>query len=166
MLLMRRPVAPKQAFATFGLLLGTLPPAAIFLKLFGVWVINSGVNAPLFFLLLFMNIVCSLAGFYFGSKLSQMVLTVERNSWVPMLIQSMIIGFIWGAATGAAGGLIVIGIGAIFGAVIAAGVGMLAFGLFVPLHRLFARGGMIDARHLRPLAWGVVLFITALILGM
>ncbi|HJU54722.1 MAG TPA: hypothetical protein VJ715_09130 [Pyrinomonadaceae bacterium] len=163
MLLMRHPVAARQAYARFGLLLGTLPPAAIFFKLFiGSFV--YGINFPLFSLLLSMNIACAFAGYYFGSKLSGMASVIERDHWVLMLIESVVIGFIWGAATGAVGGLIAFGVGAIFGAVIAAGVGMVAFGLFVPLHRLLARGGMIDARHLWPLACGVVLFITALIL--
>jgi hypothetical protein len=42
---------------------------------------------------------------------------------------------------------------------------MLAFAAFAPLHRLLARGGMIDARHLAPLAWGINLAISALILS-
>ena len=111
-----------------------------------------------------MNVACALAGAFFGSKLSGMASVVERDHWFLMLIESVVIGFIWGVATGAVGGLIAFGVGAIFGAIIAAGVGMLAFGLFVPLHRLLARGGMIDARHLWPLACGVVVVITALIL--
>ena len=74
-------------------------------------------------------------------------------------------GFAWGAITGAAGGAICFGIGAIFGALYAAPVGTLAFILFTPLHRLLARGGMIDARHFWPLACGVTMTITALILS-
>jgi hypothetical protein len=165
MLLMRRPIAPQKAFALFGLLLGAFPPAAIFVKLFG------GTFARPFhpvgwFLLLCMNVVCCWAGKYLGSKLAHMVLAVERDSWALMLIESLIIGFIWAIGAGAAGGFLAFGIGAVYGAACAIPVGMLAFGLFVPLHRLLARGGMIDARHFWPLACGVVMMIIALILGL
>ena len=157
MLLMRRPVAASEAYGYFGLLLGTLPPAVIFIKLFG----------PRFFALtIFMNVVCALAGGFFGSKLSRMASAAERDHWGLMLVEAVFIGCMWGAITGAAGGVIVFGIGAFFGAAIAACVGALAFLLFVPLHRLLARGGMIDARHLWPVAYGVVTLISALILGM
>ncbi len=33
----------------------------------------------------------------------------------------------------------------------------------VPLHRLLARGGMIEAAQFRPLAWGVTMIFVALI---
>ena len=163
MLLMRRPVAARQAYAKFGLLLGTFPPAAIFFKLFLSSMVGYDINFPLCYLLLFMNVACALAGGYFGSKLSGMASEMEGDRWPTMLLAAACLGFIWGAATGAAGGILFLGIGAIYGALYAIPVGMLAFALFMPLHRLLARGGMIDARHLWPLACGVALFITALI---
>ncbi len=162
---MHRPVTTQQAFARFGLLLGTLPPAAIFIKLFGSAEALS-FPRPDVLLLIVMNAICCLAGRYLGSKLSRMVIAVERDSWSLMLIESLIIGFIWALGAGAAGGFLVYGIGALFGAACAIPVGALGFGLFVPLHRLLARGGMIDARHFWPLACGVVMVISALILGM
>ena len=165
MLLMRHPIPTQKAFARFGLLLGTFPPVAIFSKLFGTM---PGAYFPwnLLPLLFCMLVVCVITGRGLGSKLSRMVIAVERDSWVLMLIESLMIGFIWALATGAAGGFLAYGIGALFGAAFAIPVGTLAFGLFVPLHRLLARGGMIDARHFWPLACGVVTIITALILGM
>ncbi len=68
--------------------------------------------------------------------------------------------------TGALGGFVFFGIGAFVGAALAVPVGALAFAVFAPLHRLLARGGMIDARQLWPLALGVSGTIAALILGM
>jgi hypothetical protein len=165
-LLMQRPLPTEKAFALFGLLLGTLPPAAIFIKLFGGALTHSYLPPGWFLLLLVMNVVCCLVGRYLGSKLSRMVTAVERDSWILMVIESLIIGLIWALGTGAAGGLLAFGFGAMFGAACAIPVGLLAFGLFVPLHRLVARGGMIDARHFWPLACGVVMIITALILGL
>lgn len=168
MLLMRRPVAAREAYADFGLLLGTLPPAAIFLKLFGGAMVDTrfGIHVGAFFLLLLMNVFCAVAGRYFGSRLSRLASAAEDLWWPAMILGAAGVGFMWGVATGAVGGLPAYGFGSIFGALFAVPVGVLAFALFVPLHRLLARGGMIDARHLWPLACGVVTFISALILNL
>ncbi len=164
LLLMRRPVEAKRAYATFGLLLGSFPPAAIFFKMSGggLGVHQSG----LIYLFLLMNIACALAGLFFGSKLSRLTAAAEDSPWLVTLVGAPCLGFLWGAATGAAGGVLAFGVGALLGAICAVPVGALAFALFLPLHRLLARGGMIDARHLWPLACGVVAIVTALILGM
>ena len=166
LLMMLYPISTERAFALFGMLLGLLPPAAIFFKLIGGAVNHLYSQPGWLLLLLCMNAICCLAGAWMGSKLSKMVATVERDFWGLMLIESLIIGFIWGAATGALGGVIAYGIGALFGAAFAIPVGALAFLLFMPLHRLLTRGGMIDARHFWPLACGVVMIITALILNL
>ena len=168
LLLMHRPVAARLAFSRFGLLLGTFPPAALFLKIFGRLLVapDGGLNPMVIFMLLIMNVACALAGLFFGSRLSRMAWAVQNSSWPATFAGAAGVGLLWGLATGAAGGFPALGIGAIYGACCAVPVGVLAFVLFTPLHRLLARGGMIDARHLRPLAWGVVAVVTALILGM
>ena len=166
MRLMRQPIPTQKAFALFGTLLGTFPPAAIFLRFFGEAMTRPFFPVPVLLMLLCMNVICCLTGRYLGFKMSRMVSAVEHDSWSLMLFESLIIGFTWALGTGAAGGLLFFGIGAFFGAAFAIPVGVLAFALFVPLHRLLARGGMIDRRHLWPLACGVVMVITALILGM
>ena len=84
---------------------------------------------------------------------------------LPLLLLTPVAAFVWGAVTGAAGGALFFGIGAIFGVICALAVALPSFMVFTTFHRLLARGGMIDARHLRPLAWGVALTIAALILG-
>ncbi len=81
-----------------------------------------------------------------------------------MLPMAAAFGILWALVTGAAGGAIFFGIGAIFGAVCAIPVGIAAFLIFTPIHRLLAHGGMIDARHFWPLALGIVAVITMLIL--
>jgi hypothetical protein len=166
MLLMTHPVSTQQAFARFGMLLGIFPPAAIFYRLFGRDLSQSAPSLEMILLLLAMNLICCFAGRYFGAKLSRMVAAVERDGWSLMFIEAVIIGFLWGLCTGAVGGFLLYGFGAIAGAICAVPVGALAFALFIPLHRLFARGGMIDARDFWPLACCVVLSITALILGL
>jgi hypothetical protein len=166
LLLMRRPLNRRRAFALFGLLLGLLPPAAIFMKMFGYGLTGNNTSALLFFACLAMNFTCAGVGYAMGSALSHSVRTAERSRWDLMMILLPLIGAGWGAVTGFAGGLIFVGIGAIFGAVFAIPIGALAFTLFAPLHRVMARGGMIDARHFWPLATGVTALCAALVLGL
>ena len=166
-MMMRRPVSMQRAYALFGMLLGTFPPAAIFFRVFG-----SELSRQQFFLsrwvllILAMNVVCCLAGRFFGSKMGLMLKGSERRSRTQKFLLSLFAGWCWALGTGAAGGFVFYGFGAIFGALFAIPVGLLAFALFTPLHRSFAHGGMIEARHLWPLACGVTMTLTALILGL
>jgi hypothetical protein len=167
LLLMRRPLDRRKAFSFFGLLLGLLPPAAIFIKMFGYGLSGGPDGKPLLFILcLLMNFTCAGVGYVMGGALSSAVENAEKSSWGLMPVLLALIGLAWGAVTGFAGGLIFLGFGAFFGAVFAIPVGALAFTLFGPLHRLLARGGMIDARHFWPLATGVTALCAALVLGL
>ncbi len=67
--------------------------------------------------------------------------------------------------TGAAGGLVCFGFGALFGPFFAVPVALAAFPVFATFHRLLSRGGMIEARSLWPLAYGVPGVIAATILS-
>jgi hypothetical protein len=165
-MMMRHPVSIKKAYALFGLLLGTLPPAAIFYRMFADAWIFRGEQGGLLLLILAMNVACSLAGWFFASKLSGMADRIERGSRLGMLGMPLVVGTIWGAGAGALGGLIFFGIGAFFGALCAIPVGLLAFAVFMPLHRWLSHDGMIEAAHLWPLACGVTMTITDLILGL
>lgn len=165
--LMRRPWTTREAFARFGLLLGAFVPAAIFYRMFnyGFHAGGTGFEQSLFpILLLAMNMTCCVMGWKMGAVVGNRIDGYERASWHRMCACATGLGALWGLTTGAAGGVLFFGIGSLFGAFIALPVGMLGFLLFTLLHRLMARGGMIDARHFWPLACGVVLTITALIL--
>jgi hypothetical protein len=163
MRLMRRPLTTGQAFARFGLLLGTLPPAAIFYRLFATPLSHE--MSWLMILLVPMLLICATFGRFMAKRLGNKFDELEHGSWCGMMIDALEEAFVWAAATGAAGGLLFFGFGAIFGFVCALPVALTAFAVFVPLHRLLARGGMIDARQLQPLAWGINLTIAALILS-
>lgn len=163
---MRRPLDAQRAFALFGLMLGLFPPAAIFIKMFAYGVGGYQAHPLLFLVCLLMNFTCAGVGYVMGGALSRAVKNLENRSWTLMLIVLPLIGASWGAVTGSAGGLLFLGIGAIFGAVFAIPIGALAFTLFAPLHRLLVRGGMIDARHFWPLATGATLLAAALVLGL
>jgi hypothetical protein len=68
--------------------------------------------------------------------------------------------------TGAAGGIFIFIIGALFGAILAAMVGSIAVPAFTIFHRLLKRGEMIERKHFLPLAFGITFIITAFILGL
>ena len=167
MLLMRHPLTARRAYARFGMLLGSLPPAIIFARMLGYGFTPpfAGDGALIFILCLAMNVVCCLTGRAMGSVLSRTLADMNRWSWSKMLLMLPFIGTAWGGVAGAAGGLVFFGFGALIGFACAVPVGMIAFTLFAPLHRLLARGGMIDARHFWPLACGVTMIVSALILG-
>ena len=163
---MRRPLATREAFALFGLLLGAFVPAALFYRMFNYGFHAKTTEFELLFslLLLAMNIACCLMGRKMGRVFGAKIDAYERASWHRMCASATGAGALWGLTTGSVGGVLFFGFGSLLGALFAIPFGMLGFLLFTLLHRLMARGGMIDARHFWPLACGVVLIITALIL--
>jgi hypothetical protein len=170
MLLMQRPVPTKHAYALFGLLLGALPPAAIFARLLGYGADGSmravASDGALFFLCLVMNVVCCLVGYAMGSCLSRAALKLERQSWLKMFLMMPLVGAAWGGVAGVSGGFFFFGVGAFFGAACAIPIGIAGFLMFAIFHRLLERGGMIEACHFLPLACGITTIIAALIMGM
>ena len=166
MKLMPRPRSVEQAYGLLGLTLGTFPPAAIFIRLFGDSFLRNNSDSFIFvILLLAMNLVCAVVGYGMGRVFGKLNFQLERSSWTKLLLLSPLVGLLWGIITGAAGGLVFFGIGALFGPIFAIPVSMVAFPIFAILHRLLERGGMIERRHSLPLAFGVSLTITAFILG-
>jgi hypothetical protein len=163
MLMMTRPVHVERAFALFGLLLGTLPPAAIFFRL-ALPITRDGND---YFWLIFvpMLVVCAALGRVMGRRVGRSIGEFERGGWVRLLFFTIAAAFGWATVTGAAGGVLFFGIGAIFGVFCALAVALPAFIIFTTFHRLLARGGMIEARHLRPLAWAVAATAAALVLS-
>lgn len=165
---MSAPVETADAYRLFGMCLGALPPAAIFFRIFGYGLPllpAREASAGLFFLCLVMNVVCCWVGAIMGGFIGRRTYHLDEAPWVSIAALGVLFGFLWGAATGAAGGAVFFGFGALFGMICAVPVGGLAFGLFTPLHRLLARGGMIEAGHFWPLACGITMALVALILS-
>ncbi|HEV2762760.1 MAG TPA: hypothetical protein VGV38_07190 [Pyrinomonadaceae bacterium] len=163
MLLMRRPVNAERAYELFGLLLGTLPPAAIFFRLALPMSRSGGDGVALLFIP--MLFICAALGRVMGRRVGRSIGEYGRAGWVRHILFTIAASFGWAAVTGAAGGVLFFGVGAIFGVFCAIAVALPAFVVFTVLHRLLARGGMIDARHLRPLAWAVAATAAALLLS-
>ncbi|MCA1814866.1 MAG: hypothetical protein LC746_00375 [Acidobacteria bacterium] len=161
-LMIRNALTTERAFARFGLLLGTLPPAATFVR----FLLNTPYEAPLYLVFMLpMLAICASFGCYMAKRLGRKFDEAERGSWIKTMLVALGYGFVWAAATGTLGGTPVFIVGGIFGFAFALPVALVAFALFAPLHRLLARGGMIDARQLAPLAWGISATIAALILS-
>jgi hypothetical protein len=171
MLLMTHPVSAEKSYAVLGLVLGVLPPAAIFGRFFGYGLSGGSLrmnlaDGALFFLSLVMSVVSSLGGYAMGSLLSRAVYRSERDSWPRMLVVVSMLGAAWGAATGVAGGFFFFGFGAILGFVIGVPIGACGFLVFAIIHRMLEQGGMIDRRHLIPMACGIALGISSFVLGL
>ncbi|MDQ4122680.1 MAG: hypothetical protein M3209_14675 [Acidobacteriota bacterium] len=162
--LMSSPVTAKEAYGYFGLLLGLLPPAAVFGKGAG-YGLND--NMPVVFVFcLLINLTCAFVGKYIAEAFAHKFVNLERKSWTKMLLWSTFLGFCWAVITGAAGGAIFFGVGAIFGVICAVPVGIAAFPAFAAVHRLLERGTEIEWKHFLPLAFGISTAISAFILGL
>jgi hypothetical protein len=161
---MSQPVSNAEAFAWFGTFLGLFPPAAIFSRAF-----DRGIRGEpdlwVLFACIVMNVICCLVGRAMGGHLGGKIGNTRERAWGMTLLASLLLGFLWAVVTGGAGGVLVLGIGAIFGAFVAALVALAGFPAFMLLHRQLSRGGMIEERHLWPLAFGVPSVIAAVILS-
>ena len=166
--ILRNPLTTKQVFAQFGLMLGLFPPAAIFGKFAYENILKNPSNDDnwIILLMIFVNIVCTVTGYFSGKLIGNMVSQVEKLNWGKMLLILPFIGILWGIMTGGAGGLFIFVIGAFFGAMIASMVGGLALPVFTIFHRLLKKGDFIERDLFLPIALGVTLIISALILGL
>lgn len=164
--LIKNPLTTEKAFAYFGLLLGTFPPAAIFTKAF---IENGSFRADEFWIfgvLAVVNLISAVVGFFSGKLIGKMVRETEKISWLKMLLLLPFIGMLWGIMAGGAGGIVIFIIGAIFGASLGAMVGSVAVPTFSIFHRLLKKGDLIERNQFLPVAFGVVFTICAFILGL
>jgi hypothetical protein len=170
---MLRPLGTEEAYRWFGTFLGLLPPFALFARMLGAIVGDRGwsrlptADGLLFWGLLFllMNVACCLVGRKFGGFLGRKAGDPRARSLPALLLVSLINGLFWGVVTGAAGGAVGFLIGAVVGVFVAVPVALAAFPVFAVLHRLLSHGGMIETRQVWPLAFGVPLVVSALILS-
>jgi ABC-type multidrug transport system permease subunit len=166
--LMKSPLATEKAMAYFGAMLGLFPPFALFSRfVFDHFKsVNSSDDFWVIPLLLFVNFVCTVVGYFSGKIVGKIVMELEKTSWTAMILAMPFIGILWGIITGAAGGIFIFVVGAFFGAMVAAAVGSVALPAFVIFHRWLKRGDSIEEKHFFPIALGISCVITALILGL
>lgn len=164
--LMKNPLTNEQAFSYFGFLLGLFPPAAIFAK----FIIESGglrnnEDFWVIFLLMLVNTVSAVVGFYSGKIIGKLVLALENQTWHKMMLTLPFLGFLWGIISGGIGGVFLFIVGAVFGGMIGGAVGAVALPVFTVFHRILKRGDKIEFNLFTPIALGITLIISALILG-
>ncbi|MFL6331913.1 MAG: hypothetical protein ACJ754_01060 [Pyrinomonadaceae bacterium] len=159
---MRSPMTTEQAYRLFGTFLGLFPPFALFQQIF---LGRNNDESWLVALCVGMNVICCLVGRWFGGYLGRWSGNPRTRSLVGFAFVVFIMAVAWSVVTGGLGGALFFGIGAIFGAFIAGPVAFVGFPAFAILHRLISRGGMIEARHTWPLAFGIPLTIAAMILS-
>lgn len=171
--LMRWPVSTATSFRTLGLLLGIFPPAAIFWEFarygsvyFGCGTHPPGINTRGVLFCVGMNLVCAVVGWLMGGVLTRILGKRGQNSWIKMVLLLPLLAALWGTITGAAGGAVLYGVGALFGPIFAIPVALLGFTAFGLAHHSLQRDGMIRTSHLLPLAVGITATISAFILGL
>lgn len=163
---MRRPLSIEQTFSRFGLLLGTLPPTAIFAKILFDGHFLQRENFWWLGVVFIMSLISATVGYVSGKTIGRTVFELEQASWSKMLLVLPFVGICWGALTGAAAGIIVLFFGAFLGALAGALVGSVALPIFAVFHRLVKCGDQIEEKHFLPLAFGTTLLVSAFILGL
>lgn len=164
--MMRHPISNEKTYAAFGLLLGSLPPASIFLRVLGY---ASDIRPEQFWivaLLLLVNTGAALTGFFTGKFVGRSMNYLYALSFSKRLPLLVLIGLTWGIIAGAGGGVFFFVFGALFGAMIGGIVGAAALPIFAILHNFLRAGEVVDRRHFLPLAFGITLTICAFILGL
>ncbi len=164
--LMKNPLSVEAAYAFFGLLLGTFPPLAMFVRFFAEKGIFRGEDFWIVGVLAVINLITAMVGFFSGRVIGRIVFELEKSSWSYMLSALPFIGILWGILAGGAGGVIIFVIGAFFGAALGAAVGSVALPAFTVFHRLLKRGDELDRKHFLPIAFGITFIISAFILGL
>ena len=101
--LMKNPLSLEKTFAYFGLMLGAFPPAAMFLRV----AMDGKLDGWVFGVMFIINLISAVVGFFSGKVVAKAMRNLENKSWLMMILAMPFVGLLWGAATGAAGGVVV-----------------------------------------------------------
>ena len=159
--LMKNPLSLEKTFSYFGLMLGAFPPVAMFIR----FAVDARLEGWIFGVMFIITLISSVVGFFSGKVVAKAVRSAEKLNWFLMILALPFIGLLWGAVSGAAGGIIIFVFGAIFGAFLGGAVGALALPIFTIIHRLLKKGESIELKHFLPIAFGVTFAICGFILG-
>lgn len=160
--LMKNPLSLEKTFSYFGLMLGAFPPLAMFIR----FAVDARLEGWIFGVMFIITLISSVVGFFSGKAVAKVVRSAENLGWFSMILALPFIGLLWGAISGAAGGIIIFVFGAIFGAILGGAVGAVALPVFTIIHRLLKKGESIELKHFLPVAFGVTFAICGFILGM
>jgi hypothetical protein len=166
--LIENPVDTETAVARLGLLTGVVPTTALFLKMLvidGTGLRNPGEALIVGLAVSAAILLTGLAGYMTGKSAGHILKALEQKSWLTMTLALPFVGAAWGLVSGAAGGIVLFGIGALFGGSIGLAVGAAVLTAFGVLHRLFKTTDKIERNQLIPISVGIVSVIAAVILG-
>ena len=162
---MSRPMTFERAYSIFGSMLGgLLPPALLALFLF-----SKAQRMPPIILVILTLIaagVSAITGYFTGNAVGGFVQKMPSRTFTQKFFIFILVGSIWGAISGAAGGIFLFGIGAIFGSIIGALAGSVAMPAFSFPFLWLKRGKYIELKHFLPLATGIVLAMAAYVVGL
>ncbi len=161
---MSNPLDTEKALSYFGFLLGLLGPLSIMIKMIMAQK-DVGFAGPVLAFGIPIILLTTLTGYFSGKTIGRGVRKIEEYPLPSTIILSVLLGLGWGIFTGAAGGLLLFGLGAIPGAVVGGIAGALALPPFVLLHRYLKTGDMIERAKFAPIAFGIILSLCSLLLG-
>jgi hypothetical protein len=159
---MSHPLDFGRTYALLGLLLGTFPPASFFLSFLVSDGMRNGIWIAVF--LLWVNIVTAAAGYFTGKVIGMVLSSFGQRSFTFFALVIPLIGFLWGAVSGVAGGVFIFVVGAFFGAMLGGMVGAVALPLFFLAHRFLRVGDMLELKHFMPIAFAITFSICAIVL--
>jgi hypothetical protein len=163
---MSSPIDSNKVFAYFGLTIGTLPPFALAFKIIGEGITDEPVAGLFLALLAAAGIATGSMGYALG-RVVPSALSYAEQFRVPNRIAFLaMVGFAWGAVSGAVGGLLLFVIGSIFAALAGGLVGAVALPILAAFHSALRRGELIEMKHFLPIAFGITLTLCAFILGL
>ena len=163
--LMTRPMDSRHAFGTFGMFIGSLPPLALVVKI----LVSRGVYATTGLLLLIAaaGLVTGIVAFQIGRRYIPGALRYISGFSLPNRVGLWaVLGLMWGATSGAAGGLVIFLIGSIFAGIAGGVIGAVAVPTMVALHSSVRVGDLIEPKHFLPIALGIIFSICSFILGL
>ena len=164
---MSRPISSARVYSYFGLLIGTLPPFALALKIAGETMPSD--QARLLSLTLLLAIsghAAGLAGYWSGRFIPaamDRIATLRQPNRIAMV---SLLGLAWGAFSGAIGGVFIFIVGSVFAAIAGGLVGAVALPVLVALKSTVSRGDFVELKHFQPIALGISLTLCAFVLGL
>jgi len=163
--LMSCPIDSRKAFAYFGYMIGTMPPAAVAIKAIAAGVGTEASDALFLILLLTAAAVTGMAGYVTGKYVPGWIGRVSNFRLPNRVAMYSLIGMGWGAISGATGGLFLFVIGSIFGGIAGALIGAITVPILIVSYEALRRGEFIELKHFLPVAFGITLSLCAFILG-
>lgn len=163
---MRRPIKVSSAYRWFGLMLGSFPPAALIAKAAAN---SSRFEAEAFgfaLLIVIAGLLAGAAGYLSGKLTAKTVKRAENFSFPNRVALIAFVGMTWGIACGAAGGLVIFILGAIPAAFVGGVTAAVSLPIFATLLSSVRRGEKVALGHFLPISTGIVLTISAFILGL